>query len=364
MNLADVMDDVAARIDTIPGLRVSAFPPDQVQVPAAVVTYPEAYTFDETYGRGMDRLTLPVVVMVGKVSDRKSRDQLAAYMDGSGPQSLKAAIEATSRVGPDVDKLVKHTFSADGTNVSTLEVVAGPYLQATLSAGTTEGFSNLRDVYVHEDLTAADFHAEATFDPPFFGDRGDGVFILPQHALVLRYQRDTMQRAVVIWNNIVFGLPTLLIGVWQASLDGLSGFANRQAAGFPAPFGLAFPYTVEARLRDTVVNVRQRGINDPVPEWDDPVLAREIDLETDAGDAEAIPTPIGEGQAGIAAAHLGIDTDPLSAVRYPLKHLYWEQDTAFDTVRVQSAEFDIVSMAGVEYVAATLTLDIAGPGSP
>ena len=52
MNLADVMDDVAARIDTIPGLRVSAFPPDQVQVPAAVVTYPEAYTFDAVSSMG------------------------------------------------------------------------------------------------------------------------------------------------------------------------------------------------------------------------------------------------------------------------------------------------------------------------
>ena len=38
MNLADVMDELAARIDTIEGLRVHAFPPDNVAVPAAVVT--------------------------------------------------------------------------------------------------------------------------------------------------------------------------------------------------------------------------------------------------------------------------------------------------------------------------------------
>lgn len=358
MNLADVMDQIGDRIDTIDGLRVYRYPPDNVQVPAAVVTYPEDYTFDATYGRGMDRLTLPVIVMVGRVSDRKSRDQLAAYCDGSGEKSLKAAIESPSRVLPDVTKFVKHTFSTDGTHESTLDQIAGPYLQATLTAGTTLGHSNLRDVFVHEDLTATDFHASATFDPPVFA--GD---ILPQHGLVLRYQSDTVQRAVIIWNNIVFGLPQLLVGVWQANLDG-TGFVHREAAGFPAPFGLGFPYNVEARLRGTVVNVRQWAVGDPVPAWDDPVLAREIDLETDAGDAGAIPTPVGSGQAGIVAAHLGIDTDPLSAVRYPLSSLLWEADEAFDTARVMDVEFDLVSMAGVEYVAATFTLDIAGPGSP
>lgn len=94
MDLGDVMDQVATQLDTITGLRVFAHPPGTVVPPAAVVSYPETYTFDETYGRGMDRLTLPVVVVVGKPTERSTRDRLAAYCDGSGSSSVKAVLES------------------------------------------------------------------------------------------------------------------------------------------------------------------------------------------------------------------------------------------------------------------------------
>src|SRR5687768_1669543 len=94
MNLSDVMDEVAARLGAIKGLRVFAYPADSLSPPAAAVLYPDGITFDETYGRGMDRLTLPVLVVVGKPTDRSTRDRIAAYCDGSGPASVKAAVEA------------------------------------------------------------------------------------------------------------------------------------------------------------------------------------------------------------------------------------------------------------------------------
>lgn len=94
MNLADVMQAVSDRLDTIDGLRCFAYPPGTVSPPAAVVSYPDTYTYDETYGRGMDRLKLPVVVVVGKVSDRSARNQLGAYVDGSGAASVKAVLES------------------------------------------------------------------------------------------------------------------------------------------------------------------------------------------------------------------------------------------------------------------------------
>lgn len=88
------MDEVGDALDTIDGLRVYRYPPDSVSVPSAVVAYPETYNYDSTLGRGMDRMTLPVVVMVGKVSDRASRDRIAAYADGDGDRSVKAVVEA------------------------------------------------------------------------------------------------------------------------------------------------------------------------------------------------------------------------------------------------------------------------------
>lgn len=367
MILGDVMDEVGDRLDTIPGLRVYRYPADSVAPPAAVVTYPLEYRFDEAYTRGMDRMSLPVVVLVGKVSDRASRNRLSDLFDRSGTRRYTI---------DNAGQLTKQTMAVDGTHTSSA-AAAGGYLQVTLSAGTAVGFSNLRDVYIRDGIVGADFHARTTFDPPFFGDAGGGVNILPQHGLVLRYQRDTKQRAVLVNANIIFGVPMLNIGVWEANLDG-TGFANRQAAGFPAPFGLPFPYTVEARLDGNVVHARQWHVGDPVPGWDDPTLARTIDLDTDAGDAVAIPTPVGVGGAGLAAAHLGTSTSPPSMVRYPLADTYFElasspiKDTieadldaytAFDSVRVTDAEFDVIQMAGVDHLAVTFTLDIAGTGA-
>jgi hypothetical protein len=94
MNLSDVMDEIAARLGAIKGLRVFAYPADSLSPPAAAVLYPDGITFDETYGRGMDRLTLPVLLVVGKPTDRSTRDRIAQYCDGSGPASVKAAVEA------------------------------------------------------------------------------------------------------------------------------------------------------------------------------------------------------------------------------------------------------------------------------
>lgn len=94
MNLADVMDEVAAKLSVIPNLRVFAYPPDALTPPGAVVSYPENITFDQTYGRGMDRMTLPVWLIEGLPTDRSCRDRLGAYCNGSGPQSVKEAVES------------------------------------------------------------------------------------------------------------------------------------------------------------------------------------------------------------------------------------------------------------------------------
>ena len=95
MKIGDVMDQVAAQLASIPQLsgRVFAYPPGSVVPPAAVVSYPDQLIFDETYGRGMDRLTLPVMVMVGRPTERSTRDHLEVFCEGSGPSSVKATVE-------------------------------------------------------------------------------------------------------------------------------------------------------------------------------------------------------------------------------------------------------------------------------
>jgi hypothetical protein len=49
--------------------------------------------YDFTKGRGSDRVVVPVTVLVGKVSDRTARDELSAYLAGSGAKSIKAKLD-------------------------------------------------------------------------------------------------------------------------------------------------------------------------------------------------------------------------------------------------------------------------------
>ncbi len=102
MDLAAVMDAIGDRLDMIDGLRVHKFPVGSVSPPAAVLSYPDEYEYDSTYARGMDRMSLPVFVVVGKASERTARDRLAAYVNGSGASSVKQVLESGSYVAFDV----------------------------------------------------------------------------------------------------------------------------------------------------------------------------------------------------------------------------------------------------------------------
>lgn len=94
MNIADVYSELAAQLDTIPGLRVYAYPPDQVQVPAAAFAFPDNPAFDLTYQRGGDRLTVPLHVLVSGAVDRLAVEELGRFTAGSGGSSVKQVLEA------------------------------------------------------------------------------------------------------------------------------------------------------------------------------------------------------------------------------------------------------------------------------
>jgi hypothetical protein len=113
MDLAAVMDEVAARLATIAGLRVFAYPPGSVEPPAAVVSYPGDYTFDGGYARGMDRMTLPVVIVVGKPTDRSTRTRIAAYVAGSGASSIKALLDGDGYTSCDSVRAVSIEFDVE-----------------------------------------------------------------------------------------------------------------------------------------------------------------------------------------------------------------------------------------------------------
>lgn len=125
MNLADVMDDLGTALETITDLRVFPYWADRITPPAAVVTWPEI-TFDETYGRGSDRLEISVITLTGKVDARSARDLAAQYANGSGSTSVKTAIESYAASAWDSARVQRVEFGV-------ISVAGVEYLAATFS---------------------------------------------------------------------------------------------------------------------------------------------------------------------------------------------------------------------------------------
>lgn len=126
MDLGAVMQAIADRIDTISDLRVFGYPPDTITPPAAIVTYPGTLTYDASYGRGMDRIPdLGVVLLVGKVSDRASRDLITKWAKGSGATSIKDVIESGTYTAFDTVRVTEVTF--DIISVAGVEHLAATF---------------------------------------------------------------------------------------------------------------------------------------------------------------------------------------------------------------------------------------------
>jgi len=130
MILEAVMDELATRLRTVPGLRVHEWPLGSATPPAAIVAYPEAYDYDETYANGMEGMTIPVVVLVGKPTDRSTRTALSDYLRATGAASVKAALESGRTT-------VFDSIRVTGVVPDVYELAATQYLAAIFSCEIT-----------------------------------------------------------------------------------------------------------------------------------------------------------------------------------------------------------------------------------
>jgi len=88
-----------------------------------VVSYPKI-SWDETYARGADRMTLPVGIMVGLSSDAKSvAAALSAYLAATGTRSIKAVLESGTYTAFDV-------LTVMSAEVDVVDVGAVSYVRA------------------------------------------------------------------------------------------------------------------------------------------------------------------------------------------------------------------------------------------
>lgn len=126
MKLELVMAEVAARTKQLISHQVYDYPPMTIVAPCGVVSYPESLDYDQTYGRGMDKITgLPVILLAGKASVRESHKTVAGWAAGSGPTSLKEFLERQSY--DSCDTLVVTTCEFDVVEIAAIDYMAAMF---------------------------------------------------------------------------------------------------------------------------------------------------------------------------------------------------------------------------------------------
>jgi hypothetical protein len=124
------MDELGEALSGISGLRVFPYTADRVVPPAAIVGWPDEIRFDGTMLRGMDSMTFPVWVVVGTADARSARDTLAAYLDGAGASSVKAAIDGGTYTAC-------HSARVSSARIEPISIAGINYLAAVLDVEVT-----------------------------------------------------------------------------------------------------------------------------------------------------------------------------------------------------------------------------------
>lgn len=95
MNIIAVAEELRAHGAAITPLAGRSYvgPPGSVTDPCLIVPLPEEITFDQVYGRGQDMLLWEIIVIVGRSDDRQIMERIGQYCAGSGPLSVKQALE-------------------------------------------------------------------------------------------------------------------------------------------------------------------------------------------------------------------------------------------------------------------------------
>lgn len=126
--LTQIRTGLAANLATIPGLRTTATVPDDISPPIAV-TFTSTITYDETFGRGLDRYEFSVLVIVGRVDARTSQNTLDAYCAPSGASSIKTAIESNRTLGGIIQDLrVTEMRNYGASNIQSVDYLTAEFV--------------------------------------------------------------------------------------------------------------------------------------------------------------------------------------------------------------------------------------------
>lgn len=99
MDLDEIYTGIADAVrDRIPTLNCFGFVPDSLPDPSFYVGDMEI-DYDKSVGGGMEELTISCYVLVSRADPKSAHAALFSYVPGTGPTSIKAAIEHDRTLG-------------------------------------------------------------------------------------------------------------------------------------------------------------------------------------------------------------------------------------------------------------------------
>ena len=96
--IAELRTGLADALSAIAGFRVYQDIPDTPSTPCAVLEL-RRVSYDTVMARGADEYQFTVTMLSGRADDRTAQARVEAAVAGSGPQSIKAALEADPTLG-------------------------------------------------------------------------------------------------------------------------------------------------------------------------------------------------------------------------------------------------------------------------
>ena len=103
-SVSAVREGIKKNLQNINTMRVYDTIPDVIVPPCAIVGQLD-FTFDASMARGLDTASCDVYVIVQRISERAGQDKLDELLAGTGPKSIKTAIESDRSLGGLVNTL-------------------------------------------------------------------------------------------------------------------------------------------------------------------------------------------------------------------------------------------------------------------
>jgi hypothetical protein len=128
MDANAVAEEITARLRQFEprGYYIHPHPPEALTPPCLIVSYPKGIHYDETYGRGMDKIEdWEIVAAVSGVSLETSRKRILTLASG-GLGGVKAVLEAPGYTS--LDEIVVHDASFDAYEVAGVSYISCTWL--------------------------------------------------------------------------------------------------------------------------------------------------------------------------------------------------------------------------------------------